>query len=150
MADVGRGMCQSRRRLKAGTEAVKQCAWQARLLLSPAHKPCMKNMSLCRLARLDASYNSLEGLPEGIGGMTSLVELVLGNNSIGRLPPAVSGLQALKTLDLRVNRCAHCSKNTSRHVLRGRLMARPAGIEGCSTLGALLQGSQRTSHSSPA
>ena len=150
MAVAGRGTCQCRRGLKAGTAIVKHCAWQARLLPSPAHTQCMKNMSLRRLARLDASYNSLEGLPEGIGGMTSLVELVLGNNSIGSLPPAVSELQALKTLDLRVNRCAHCSMNTARHVLRRCLMALPAGIEGCSTLGALLQGSQRTSHSSPA
>ena len=72
------------------------------------HTPCVKIRSLCRLTRLDSSYNSLDGLPEGIGGLTSLVELVLGNNSIGSLPPAISELQALKTLDLRVNKCAHC------------------------------------------
>ena len=118
---------------------------------SPAHTQGMKNRSLRRLAGLDASYNSLEGLPEGIGGMTSLVELVLSNNSIGSLPPAVSELQALKTLDFRVNRCAHCYMHTSRHALhiqarpalRGCLMAIPAG-----TLGALLQVSQRASHGS--
>ena len=150
MAEAGRGICQSRRMPKAGTAVVKQCAWQARLFHSLAHTQRMKVRLLRRLARLDASYNSLEGLPEGIGGMTSLVELVLGNNSIGSLPLAVSELQALKTLDLRVNRCAHRCMNTSRHGLRGCLMATSAGVEGCSTLGALLQVSQRTSHSSPA
>ena len=109
MAEVGRGIRQSRHGLSSGTRAVKQCAWRARLLPSLTNTQCVKIRSPCRLARLDASYNSLEGLPEGIGGMTSLVELVLGNNSIGSLPPAVSELQALKTLDLRVNRCTHCS-----------------------------------------
>ena len=104
-----------------------QCAWQARLLRSHAHMQCMKVRLLCRLARLDASFNSLEGLPEGISGMTSLVGLVLSNNSIGSLLPTISQLQALKTLDLRVNRCAHCYTNTSGHVLHKCLCKEPNG-----------------------
>lgn len=62
----------------------------------------------CRLTVLDASHSSLEGLPEGIGGCTSLVELLCSNNSISRVPVSLSRLQTLKTLDLRANRYAHC------------------------------------------
>lgn len=60
----------------------------------------------CSLTVLDASHNSLEGLPEGIGGCTSLVELLLSKNSILIIPERVSELQQLRTLDLRANRCA--------------------------------------------
>ena len=59
----------------------------------------------CSLTVLDASYNSLEGLPEGISRCTALIELFCGNNSIASIPECMSKLQALMTLDLRANRC---------------------------------------------
>ena len=58
----------------------------------------------CSLTALDASYNSLEGLPEGISQCTALVELFCSKNSIASIPDCMSKLQALLTLDLRANR----------------------------------------------
>ena len=60
----------------------------------------------CRLKLLDASHNTLEGLPQGIGGCASLVELLCSNNSVSHIPESISRLQALRTLDIRANRCA--------------------------------------------
>jgi Leucine-rich repeat (LRR) protein len=59
---------------------------------------------MCSLSALNASHNKLEGVPEGIDGCTSLVELLLSNNSIAAIPGSISQLQALRTLNLRANR----------------------------------------------
>lgn len=52
---------------------------------------------------LDASRNKITSLPEGLGGCSALVELLLGYNDIEHLPLSVSRLVALRTLDLRGN-----------------------------------------------
>ena len=46
--------------------------------------------------------NDLESLPEGIGGMTSLIELNLADNDrLGTLPASIGSLKNLRTLDVR-------------------------------------------------
>lgn len=62
--------------------------------------------SRARLAHLDLSQNRLSGLPASIGRCTALVELLLGYNRLETLPDELAGLAALRTLDLRGNRCA--------------------------------------------
>ncbi|BDA49887.1 Leucine-rich repeat-containing protein 40 [Coccomyxa sp. Obi] len=59
---------------------------------------------LSRLSFLDASRNKMTSLPDGIGGCSALVELLLGYNDIQHLPPSLDRLSALRTLDLRGNR----------------------------------------------
>ena len=59
---------------------------------------------ICSLSVLDASHNNLKEVPEGIDGCTSLIELLLSNNSIAAISGSISQLQALRTLDLRANR----------------------------------------------
>ena len=58
-----------------------------------------------RLSLLDVSRNKMKALPDGLGGCSALVELFLGYNDIEQLPPTLSQLSALRTLELRGNRC---------------------------------------------
>ena len=50
-------------------------------------------------------YNQLTTtLPEGIGGLSQLKELYLGNNKLTTLPEWIRGLSQLKGLDINCNK----------------------------------------------
>ncbi|MFM9745917.1 hypothetical protein ACKI2C_51045, partial [Streptomyces brasiliscabiei] len=50
---------------------------------------------------LDLSFNTINTLPAGIGALDRLERLVLIGNRLGRLPPQMRALRALRTLDVR-------------------------------------------------